>query len=366
MLRVPAVFILQSNGWAYSTPTQRQMLNTYWPIASRAAGASRPLRVDGSDAIATLIAIRSAVEQARSGGGPPPSRPSRCGSTATQPTMTAVTWTRHSLERVQRAARPGRAAGGAVAAGRAGDGEIESLRSAAADEVAAGLAEAESSPAPDPAGILDGVYATPLLWSDSAEIAARVRAFVREVVIPAEARDEAGEHGPAPELREELQSAARAAGLFAPHVGTAFGGLGLDVRGQAPVFEEAGCTGLLGPLALNCSAPDQGNIHLLEAVASPEQQERYLRPLASGAVRCGLRDDRAAPGAGSDPAMLLTTARRDGDDWVIDGRKHLIDRRAGLRASSSAWRACGRIRHDEGATMLLWCPPMRRRARRSA
>ena len=107
--------------------------------------------------------------------------------------------------------------------------------------------------------------------SDTAAIAERVRAFIRDTVIPAEARDEAAEAGPAPELREELQAAGRAAGLFAPHVGTAFGGLGLDVRGQAPVFEEAGYS-LLGPLALNCSAPDEGNMHLLEAVASPEQQ----------------------------------------------------------------------------------------------
>ena len=124
--------------------------------------------------------------------------------------------------------------------------------------------------------------------SDAVEIAERVRAFVRAVVIPAEARDAGSEHGPAPELRAELQSAARAAGLLAPHVGTAFGGLGLDVRGQALVFEEAGYS-LLGPLALNCSAPDEGNMHLLEVVASPAQKERYLRPLASGEVRSASR-----------------------------------------------------------------------------
>ena len=166
--------------------------------------------------------------------------------------------------------------------------------------------------------------------SDAPAIAERVRAFVRDVVIPAEPRDEGDGHGPAPELRAELQAAARAAGLLAPHVGTAFGGLGLDVRGQALVFEEAGYS-LLGPLALNCSAPDEGNMHLLEAVASPEQQERYLRPLAAGDVRSAFAMTEPAPGAGSDPSMLLTTARRDGGDWVIDGRKHLITGRAGLR-----------------------------------
>ncbi len=89
------------------------------------------------------------------------------------------------------------------------------------------------------------------------------------------------------------------------------------------MFEEAGYS-LLGPLALNCSAPDEGNMHLLEVVASPEQQERYLRPLAAGEVRSAFAMTEPAPGAGSDPTMLLTTARRDGGDWVIDGRKHLI------------------------------------------
>ena len=100
---------------------------------------------------------------------------------------------------------------------------------------------------------------------------------------------------PRAELRAELQAAARAAGLFAPHVGAEFGGLGLDVRGQAPVFEEAGYS-LLGPLALNCAAPDEGNMHLLEVVASAEQKERYLRPLAAGDDPLVLRDDRARPG----------------------------------------------------------------------
>jgi len=188
--------------------------------------------------------------------------------------------------------------------------------------------------------------------SDAAEIAERVRGFVREVVIPAEARDVGAEHGPDPALREELQAAARTAGLLAPHVGTAFGGLGLDVRGQSSVFEEAGYS-LLGPLALNCSAPDEGNMHLLEAVASPEQQERYLRPLASAEVRSAFAMTEPAPGAGSDPTMLLTTARQDGGDWVIDGRKHLITGALGSAFSICMARTAEEIRHDEGATMFL-------------
>jgi acyl-CoA dehydrogenase len=188
--------------------------------------------------------------------------------------------------------------------------------------------------------------------SDAAAIAERVRAFVRDVVIPAEPRDEGSEHGPAAELRAELQTAARAAGLFAPHVGTAFGGLGLDVRAQAVVFEEAGYS-LLGPLALNCSAPDEGNMHLLEAVASAEQKERYLRPLAAGDVRSAFAMTEPAPGAGSDPTMLLTTARRDGGNWVINGHKHLITGAQGCAFYICMARTAEEIRHDEGATMLL-------------
>ena len=124
------------------------------------------------------------------------------------------------------------------------------------------------------------------------------------------------------------------------------------MRGQALVFEEAGYS-LLGPLALNCSAPDEGNMHLLEAVASPAQKERYLRPLAAGDVRSAFAMTEPAPGAGSDPTMLLTTARRDGADWVIDGRKHLITGAHGCAFSICMARTADEIRHDEGATMLL-------------
>src|SRR5438445_640346 len=81
----------------------------------------------------------------------------------------------------------------------------------------------------------------------------------------------------------ELQTEARAAGLFLPQLGPEWSGLGLDWRTCAVVFEEAGRS-LLGPQALNCAAPDEGNMHLLARVATPEQQARYLRPLAAGQV----------------------------------------------------------------------------------
>ena len=148
----------------------------------------------------------------------------------------------------------------------------------------------------------------------------RTRAFIRDRVLPREADTRQGPHGPEDGLRIELQAMAREAGLLAPHVSKEFGGLGLGHVGKAVVFEEAGYS-LLGPLALNISAPDEGNMHLMEVVATPAQKERWLRPLASGAIRSCFCMTEPPPGAGSDPAALATTARRDGDHYVIDGAK---------------------------------------------
>jgi acyl-CoA dehydrogenase len=153
-------------------------------------------------------------------------------------------------------------------------------------------------------------------------LVARVRRFIDEVVIPREAEVNA-----APErleaVRAELQQAARQAGVFAPRVPREYGGLGLDWRDSALVFEAAGRS-LLGPQALNCAAPDEGNMHLLHAVGTAEQKARYYAPLARGQVRSCFAMTEPAPGVGSDPAMLLTRAVRDGTDWVIDGDKCFI------------------------------------------
>ena len=138
-------------------------------------------------------------------------------------------------------------------------------------------------------------------FSLPAEIAAlkeKVEAFVREEVIPLENDPRQDAHGPSDELRRELVARGRRAGLVAPHVGREWGGLGLDHRGKAVVFEAAGYS-LLGPLALNISAPDEGNMHLLEQVATEEQKEEYLRPLASGAIRSCFMMTEPAPGCGS-------------------------------------------------------------------
>jgi acyl-CoA dehydrogenase len=185
-----------------------------------------------------------------------------------------------------------------------------------------------------------------LLGSGLVGLRDRVCGFVRDVAIPAESRDVGG-HGVGDGLRGELQAAARAAGVFAPLVSKSLGGLGLDMRGAAVVLEEAGY-GLLGPQALNCAAPDEGNMHLLDVVASPQQRERYLVPLAAGEVRSCFAMSEPAPGAGSDPSMLLTRARRVDGGWSISGRKWFI-----TGAQGAAFAICMAIADEHGATMFL-------------
>lgn len=147
-----------------------------------------------------------------------------------------------------------------------------------------------------------------------------VRRFVAEEVIPLERDPRQTAHGPSEALRSELIDKGRTAGLLSAHVSKEYGGLGLDHRAKAVFFEEAGYS-LLGPVALNIAAPDEGNMHLMEAVARPEHKERWLRPLAAGKTRSCFCMTEPTPGAGSDPSMLMTTAKRDGDHYVITGRK---------------------------------------------
>ncbi len=155
------------------------------------------------------------------------------------------------------------------------------------------------------------------------DLEARTQRFVREVVIPYERDPRQTPHGPAPELVAELRAHARRAGLLAPQVAEEWGGYGLSHRETATVLRAAGYS-LLGPIAMNCMAPDEGNMHLLERIATPAQKRRFLAPLAAGTVRSAFLMTEPDGGAGSDPEMLATTARRDGEHWVIDGRKWLI------------------------------------------
>ena len=159
---------------------------------------------------------------------------------------------------------------------------------------------------------------------------ARTQAFIRDVIIPYEKDPRRDSHGPTDALREELIARGREAGLIAPHLPKHLGGLGLSHREQATVFRAAGYS-MLGPLAMNIQAPDEGNMHLIDKVGTPMQQERFLKPLARGDVRSAFLMTEPDGGAGADPSMLATVARREAGGWRIDGRKWLITGAVGAK-----------------------------------
>lgn len=161
------------------------------------------------------------------------------------------------------------------------------------------------------------------LTQEQQELQARTRAFIADKISPYEKDPRLTAHGPSPELRQELVELARAEGLLTPHASREMGGLGLSHIDKAIVFEEAGYS-TLGPTAMNIHAPDEGNIHLMEVVATEAQKERWLRPQVQGHIRSCFAMTEPAPGAGADPSMMMTTAVKDGDHYVINGTKWFI------------------------------------------
>ena len=146
----------------------------------------------------------------------------------------------------------------------------------------------------------------------------RATAFMEEFVYPNESKLIEDEGLPA-DLERELQQKVKALELWAPHLPRDWGGMGIGFIGQALVNEIAGRS-VIAPRLFGNAAPDAGNAELLLIAATPEQKDKYLRPLAAGDVRsCFAMTEPEV--AGSDPTGLRTTAVRDGDEWVINGHK---------------------------------------------
>lgn len=158
---------------------------------------------------------------------------------------------------------------------------------------------------------------------DATRIAGRVEAFVRHVIAPYELDPRQGPHGPSEDLVREMREKAREAGVMTPHI--LHDGSHLTQRETAMVLKASGLSPL-GPVALNTMAPDEGNMYLLGKVASPGQKARFLAPLITGAARSAffMTEPAEDGGAGSDPSMMQTRARLDGNLWVINGRKAFI------------------------------------------
>lgn len=163
------------------------------------------------------------------------------------------------------------------------------------------------------------------------DMGAKVEAFVREVVVPYEKDPRRDHHGgPTDELVMEMREKARSVGVLTPHIRE--DGSHLTQRETAYVLIRSGLSPL-GPLACNTFAPDEGNMYLIGQVGSPELKERFLTPLVEGRARSAFLMTEPADwgGAGSDPSMMKTTCRKDGNHWIVNGRKTFITGAKGAR-----------------------------------
>lgn len=155
----------------------------------------------------------------------------------------------------------------------------------------------------------------------------RVREFVAEEVMPLEQNpDNFNEYENLKlSVLDEIRAKARAEGLWAPQMPRDRGGLELPVIGWAAIYEEA-ARSIFGPLAINCQAPDDGNMSVLNKILPDDaMKDKWLQPIIDGDLRSSFVMTEPHPGSGSDPGgMMLTKAERTGDRWVINGHKWYI------------------------------------------
>ncbi|TDE34917.1 acyl-CoA dehydrogenase family protein [Antarcticimicrobium sediminis] len=154
---------------------------------------------------------------------------------------------------------------------------------------------------------------------------ARIARFVADDILPVEAQPEAWDaHGNiAHDWMVPLREKARDEGLWCLQLKSETGGQGLGRVGMAVCYEEMNRS-IFGPVIFNAAAPDDGNMMVLEQAGTPEQKERWLDPIVRGDARSSFVMTEPHPGGGSDPGMMITTAKKKGDSYVIRGRKWFI------------------------------------------
>ncbi len=159
-----------------------------------------------------------------------------------------------------------------------------------------------------------------LLNAELTALRQRVRDFMQTRVLPHEDQVLREDREGTRKTLKSLQSEARTAGLWVPHLPRQYGGLGLGPMGMCALFREMGRS-VIGAKVFNCDAPDQGNMDLLLAAAQPALRDKYVQPLIDAQVTSAFCMTEPAPGAGADPSNLKTTAELMNGRWVITGRK---------------------------------------------
>ena len=152
----------------------------------------------------------------------------------------------------------------------------------------------------------------------------RIAAFVEREILPLESQPSSydGHGNIANGLLVELRAKARAEGLWCLQLPQADGSR-IGLTGMAVCYEEMNRS-IFGPVVFNSSAPDDGNMMVLEKIGTPEQKARWLAPIVEGKVRSAFAMTEPHPGGGSDPSMIQTRAVRKGDHYVVTGRKWFI------------------------------------------
>lgn len=156
------------------------------------------------------------------------------------------------------------------------------------------------------------------------DLRGRIAAFVARELLPLESdRDAYDAHGNISlEQLAIARAKARAEGIWCLQLPQPDGS-SIGRAGMAVCYEEMNRS-IFGPAVFNSAAPDDGNMMVLEALATPEQKERWLKPIVEGKVRSAFAMTEPHPGGGSDPSMIQTRAEKKGDTYVIHGRKWFI------------------------------------------
>lgn len=154
---------------------------------------------------------------------------------------------------------------------------------------------------------------------------ARIAAFVEAHLLPleSEAYSYDGHGNIALPLLERLRAKARDEGLWCLQLKPETGGKGLSKIGMAVCYEAMNRS-IFGPVVFNSAAPDDGNMMVLEALGTPSQKEKWLKPIVEGKVRSAFAMTEPHPGGGSDPGMIQTRAEKIGKDYIITGHKWFI------------------------------------------
>jgi acyl-CoA dehydrogenase len=157
------------------------------------------------------------------------------------------------------------------------------------------------------------------------EIIKKLECFVSENILPLEKDPSCyDEHENInEETLEKIRSKAKSAGLWAPQMPKEKGGLGLNHVAMAAFYETANRS-IFGPVCFNCSAPDDGNMTVLNKILDPSLHEKWLDPIINGSYRSAFAMTEPNGGCGSDPSLTYTRAEKEGNVWKIYGKKWFI------------------------------------------